>query len=671
MARRTRIRAVVAGLAGLVTTAGTVVVLGVAHAAPVRHEAESASCDGTIDSNHAGFSGSGFCNSDNEVGAAVQFSVSASAAGSATVTVRYANGTTANRPADVVVNGAVAQPAVGFGPTGAWTNWVTTTVPVPVPAGGSTIRLVATTSAGLANIDYLEFDVAGGASQARYEAEAPPATCQGDIESEHAGFSGTGYCNSDNAAGATVRFTVSTAAAGAATVGIRFANGTASARPASVQVNGSTVASTSFESTGAWTSWVTKRLTVQLAAGSNTIGLVATGSAGLPNVDFLDGPAGGTPPTTSPPPQTSPPPGGDVLIVAPNGSDNAPGTEANPTTLTSAISRIAPGGTILMRGGTYNFSQTVFIQPDNNGTANNRTELFAFPGETPVLNFSAQSENSANRGLAIGGSFWHIRGIVVERAGDNGILLGGHNNIIERVVTRFNRDTGLQISRFTAGAPRDQWPSNNLVVSSVSHDNADSDGEDADGFAPKLTVGPGNVLRYTVSHNNIDDGYDLFTSDDDGTISPVTIEHSLAFENGTLSDGSQAGDGDRNGFKLGGEDFPVNHIIRGNFGVDNGQHGFTYNRNPGTMTVSNNVSIDSAERNFNFDAGTSVFRNNTSCRFDGGGDNDRIVGDADGSNQFWSGSNGSRCSMFSGPLGWSFDADGRLIVTFGGVPVTP
>jgi pectate disaccharide-lyase len=511
---------------------------------------------------------------------------------------------------------------------------------------------------------------AAHAQAVRHEAENSPATCDGTIDSDHTGFSGTGFCNSRNATGAFAQFTANAAAAGTATLAVRFANGTTSGRPASVIVNGTTVQSTTFEATGAWTNWVTKTLTVQLNSGNNTIRFTATGSGGLANIDYLEVTTSGstTPPTTTPP--TSQPPSG-TLFVAPNGNASAPGTESNPTTLTSAITRVTAGGRIIMRGGTYNFSQTVAIQPGNNGTANGRKEIFAAPGETPTLNFSGQTENSANRGLAIGGSFWHIRGIVVERAGDNGILLGGNNNIIERVVTRFNRDTGLQISRFTAGAPRDQWPSNNLVLSSVSHDNVDSDGEDADGFAPKLTVGPGNVLRYTVSHNNIDDGYDLFTNSDDGTISPVTIENSLAFENGTLSDGSQAGAGDRNGYKLGGEDFPVNHIVRGNIAVDNGQHGFTYNRNPGTMTVSNNVSIGSVERNFNFDAGTSVFRNNTSCQFGGDGETDRIMGNSDASNQFWSGTNGSRCSTFTGNLGWSFAADGRLVVTFGGRPVNP
>ena len=88
------------------------------------------------------------------------------------------------------------------------------------------------------------------------------------------------------------------------------------------------------------------------------------------------------------------------------------------------------------------------------------------------------------------------------------------------------------------------------------------------------------------------------------------------------------------------------------------------------MTISGNISIDNTERNFNFDAGTSVFRGNVSCR-SGSGTNDRVIGDADSSNQFWSGANGARCSSLTGALGWSFAPDGRLAVTLGGRAVTP
>ncbi|MFJ4323178.1 right-handed parallel beta-helix repeat-containing protein [Streptomyces tricolor] len=362
---------------------------------------------------------------------------------------------------------------------------------------------------------------------------------------------------------------------------------------------------------------------------------------------------------------------GAVLYVSPAGTDGAAGTESAPTTLTSAISRITPGGTIYLRGGTYRPSATVTIPADRDGTATARTTLSAYPGEKPVLDFSAQSESPANRGIQLNADHWRLYGLTVQHAGDNGIYVGGSHNIVERVVTAYNRDTGLQLGRISSSTPSSQWPSNNLIVSSESHDNADSDGEDADGFAAKLTTGTGNVFRYDVSHHNIDDGWDLYTKTDTGAIGPVTIENSLAYGNGTLSDGTVNSNGDRNGYKLGGDGIAVNHVVRHSIAYRNGKHGFTYNSNPGSMTISGNVGIDNAQRNFSFDAGTSVFRTNTSCRFAVSGSNDKTVGNADGSNQFWTGANGSRCPSYTGALGWSFASDGRLVVTFGGTVVNP
>lgn len=448
----------------------------------------------------------------------------------------------------------------------------------------------------------------------------------------------------------------------------------------SLSVAGSTITgSVDGATVGSGTSSLAANGRIGLQTGYASAGFddvtVTTGGGGTPSSPPPSNPPPSSPPPSSPPPSSPPPsspppPTSGALYVSPTGNDGAAGTEAAPTTLTSAITRIAAGGTIYLRRGTYNFAQTVTIATGNSGTSGARKTLAAYPGEVPVLNFSAQTEDPANRGLAVNGSFWTVRGVVVERAGDNGIFVGGSNNIFERTITRFNRDTGLQIARTASDTPKAQWPANNLVVSSESHDNADSDGEDADGFAAKLTAGTGNVFRYAVSHNNIDDGWDLYTKTDTGPIGPVTIEDSLAYNNGTLSNGGQAGNGDRNGFKLGGEDIAVNHIIRRNIAYQNGKHGFTYNRNLGSIAMSNNISIDNTERNFNFDGGTSVFRNNTSCR-SGSGTNDKIVGNTDSSNQFWSGTNGSRCAALSGALAWSFASDGRLVVTLGGRTVTP
>ncbi len=89
--------------------------------------------------------------------------------------------------------------------------------------------------------------------------------------------------------GAFAEFTVNSETARTATLGIRFANGaTTGARSANFVVNGAMAGALSFESTGAWTTWTTKTVTVPLNAGSNSIRLDPTTAAGLPNVDCLD-----------------------------------------------------------------------------------------------------------------------------------------------------------------------------------------------------------------------------------------------------------------------------------------------------------------------------------------------------------------------------------------------
>ncbi|WP_290863025.1 cellulase family glycosylhydrolase [Hamadaea sp.] len=130
--------------------------------------------------------------------------------------------------------------------------------------------------------------VGGSGSVTRYEAETSPAVCTGTIDSNWAGYSGSGFCNGNNTVGAYAQFTVNVSAAGTATVRVRFANGTTSARPASLIVNGSTIQTPSFEGTGTWSTWVTKTLTVSLNAGSNTIRFNPTTAGGLPNIDYLE-----------------------------------------------------------------------------------------------------------------------------------------------------------------------------------------------------------------------------------------------------------------------------------------------------------------------------------------------------------------------------------------------
>ncbi|HEX6352008.1 PQQ-dependent sugar dehydrogenase [Actinophytocola sp.] len=293
-----------------------------ATAAPTRYEAESATISqGTIDSNHAGFSGTGFVNLDNLVGSFVELSVNAPTAGNGTVAIRFANGTTANRPMNVSVNGTAILQEQAFPGTGAWTTWETMTFTTQLRAGANTVRLTSATDTGGPNIDAVDVEVA-----ATTDYQAENATIgQGVVESNHTGFTGTGFVNMDNVVGSSVEFSVNAATAGPASLAFRFANGTTTDRPMDVTVNGTVVADDrSFPGTGAWTTWQEGTINVTLAAGANTVRAVSTTANGGPNLDRLrvGPPADGERPT-SPGQPTCSDIGSDSLTLSwPASTDN-------------------------------------------------------------------------------------------------------------------------------------------------------------------------------------------------------------------------------------------------------------------------------------------------------------------------------------------------------------
>src|SRR6185369_6271589 len=188
-----------------------------------------------------------------------------------------------------------------------------------------------------------------------------------------------------------------------------------------------------------------------------------------------------------------------------------------------------------------------------------------------------------------------------------------------------------------------------LILNCESYDNYDlppGGGENADGFACKLTAGNGNVFRGCVSHNNIDDGWDLYTKTDTGPIGPVTLDQCVAYGNGSLSDGTSNANGDRNGFKLGGSDIAVAHLVTRCVAIGNGKNGFTWNSNHGAIRVINCLALDNAEGNFNFGNSSTpteaVFTNNVSFWSKSPAASDKTLGtDYQGSNCWWDKSKGS------------------------------
>jgi hypothetical protein len=284
MTRRRWFLRVAVPLAGLLAM-GLAVPLLPANAAATRYEAENATISqGTVASNHTGFSGTGFVDYTNVTGSYVQWTVNVASAGTATLSFRYANGTTTDRPMSIAVNGTVVS-SLSFPGTGNWDTWATKTLTASVAAGANTIRATATTANGGPNVDFLDFEVAAPATD--YQAEDATIS-QGTVATNHTGYTGTGFVDYTNVAGSYVEWSVTSSAGGSTSLTFRYANGTTTSRPMSITVNGTVVSSSlSFPGTGNWDTWSTVSVTATLTAGTNTVRATATTSNGGPNVDKL------------------------------------------------------------------------------------------------------------------------------------------------------------------------------------------------------------------------------------------------------------------------------------------------------------------------------------------------------------------------------------------------
>jgi hypothetical protein len=296
--------------------------------------------------------------------------------------------------------------------------------------------------------------------------------------------------------------------------------------------------------------------------------------------------------------------------VAPNGDDGNPGTAAQPwKTFAKAQSIAVADDTVYFRGGAYvyngglntcaSMTDTVNVVTLNkSGQAGKPIRYWAYPGETPVFDFSQMKDNCRVKGFNVTGSYLHLKGLEVTGAPQQpgnllnneswGVWNSGSNNTFEFINTHHHMGPGMFISD----------GSNNLVLNVDSHHNYDpysksGPGQNADGFGVHVKANrPGNVLRGCRAWSNTDDGYDTINA-----ASPVVIENSWAWLHGYYpgtTTSIPAGNG--NGFKVGGfgGGYVANapqHTARNNVAFKNKAAGFYANHHPVASFFYNNTSV--------------------------------------------------------------------------------
>ncbi len=130
---------------------------------------------GVLETTHLGFIGSAYFNGRNAINAAMTWQVTATAAGEYTLNFQFANGSHAERPATLSVNGEVVE-ALNFASTQAWDAWQSQTVIAELVQGNNEIRLASNSASGLANVNYLS---ALGSGLSAGECPEPVVSCSG------------------------------------------------------------------------------------------------------------------------------------------------------------------------------------------------------------------------------------------------------------------------------------------------------------------------------------------------------------------------------------------------------------------------------------------------------------------------------------------------------------
>lgn len=124
-----------------------------------------------------------------------------------------------------------------------------------------------------------------GVDKAAYEAEFAAGTGT-STNTDHPGYTGTGFVDGFASAGDAVTFDVKADAAGQHQLRFRYATTVAASR--TVHVDGTPAGTLSLPGTGSWDTWGTATLTVPLSAGAHTVKIsYDAGNAGGINLDNL------------------------------------------------------------------------------------------------------------------------------------------------------------------------------------------------------------------------------------------------------------------------------------------------------------------------------------------------------------------------------------------------
>lgn len=110
---------------------------------------------GSVDSNHGGFTGTGFVNTENAAGEGINWIIYVHEKDTFELGIRYAL-ESGDRPGNFIVDDVVVTAAISMPASGAWNTWTNTSAEAIIDTGLHNIRLEGTSGGGLPNIDFIK-----------------------------------------------------------------------------------------------------------------------------------------------------------------------------------------------------------------------------------------------------------------------------------------------------------------------------------------------------------------------------------------------------------------------------------------------------------------------------------------------------------------------------------
>ncbi|WP_245780815.1 right-handed parallel beta-helix repeat-containing protein [Gracilibacillus orientalis] len=279
--------------------------------------------------------------------------------------------------------------------------------------------------------------------------------------------------------------------------------------------------------------------------------------------------------------------GNTSYYISPTGSDSNPGTESEPfKSIMKAQSAAASGDTVYIRGGVYDDFEIPETDNPHESAYHFVHDIYksgitykAYPeDERPVFDFSNVPTDQRVAAFYVGSDVtdinfegFNVTGIKVgNQKQSEAFRLHGQANFWNMIV-HDNEANGF----YFAGGP-----ASGIVYNSDAYNNigpTDSSAGNIDGFGAH---GEEVVFINNRAWNNSDDGFDSIS------VEGAVIHH----KNWSFNHrGNQDGNGDRNGFKVGGYSYrttgipdpmPV-HTVQYNLAANNGGNNFYANHQPG------------------------------------------------------------------------------------------